>query len=125
MSTFVSPPPEDKVEHVRLLLELADDPTHVATTMDGPTGLAFIVPDELGTRYLAALYDRRKAAEAADKAETSADDAEVGQEQLDVAEDTGDESPEVQADETTTPKRRGRPPGSKNKATTDSTDQGA
>jgi hypothetical protein len=52
---LVSPLPKDKMEHLRLLLDLADDVNHVQTTMDGPTGLAFIVPDELAERYVAAL----------------------------------------------------------------------
>lgn len=110
MSALVSPPPDDKVEHVNLLLSLADDPTHVLTTMDGPTGLAFIVPDELATRYLAALYDKRKEAKAAESDDT--DDADITDEASD---DVDGES----TDETPAPKRRGRPPGSKNKVTTD------
>ena len=52
---LVSPLPKDKMEHLRLLLEIADDVNHVQTTMDGPTGLAFIVPDELAERYLKVL----------------------------------------------------------------------
>lgn len=34
-----------------LLLDLADNPHDVATTMDGPDGLSFIVPDELYEKY--------------------------------------------------------------------------
>jgi hypothetical protein len=52
---FVSPLPGDKLAHLQLLLELADDPNDVQTTMDGPTGLAFYVPDELADRYLKAM----------------------------------------------------------------------
>jgi hypothetical protein len=52
---FISPLPVDKIAHLQLLLELAEDVNDVQTTMDGPTGLAFNVPDELAERYLAAL----------------------------------------------------------------------
>lgn len=49
---LISPEPADKTEHVKLLLGLADEVHHVQTTMDGPTGLAFVVPE-----YLADLYE--------------------------------------------------------------------
>jgi hypothetical protein len=52
---FISPPVEDKIQHLRLLLGLAEDPNHVQTTMDGPTGLAFHVPDYLAELYVKAL----------------------------------------------------------------------
>jgi hypothetical protein len=52
---FISPPVEDKIEHLRLLLGLAEDPNHVQTTMDGPTGLAFYIPEYLAELYVKAL----------------------------------------------------------------------
>jgi len=52
---FISPPVEDKIEHLQLLLGLAEDPNHVQTTMDGPTGLAFHVPDYLAELYVKAM----------------------------------------------------------------------
>lgn len=52
---LISPPPDDKTEHLRLLLGLADDVNHVQTTMDGPTGLAFVVPEYLAEQYEKAL----------------------------------------------------------------------
>lgn len=63
---LISPDREDKTEHLRLLLGLADDVNHVQTTMDGPTGLAFVVPE-----YLAELYEKALAHKA------KGDDAEA------------------------------------------------
>jgi len=53
--TLISPEPADKTEHVKLLLGLAADVNHVQTTMDGPTGLAFVVPEYLAELYVKAL----------------------------------------------------------------------
>jgi len=50
---IISPSHEDKTEHAKLLLGLAESPDDVQTTMDGPTGLAFVVP-----AYLHALYEK-------------------------------------------------------------------
>lgn len=52
---LISPAHEDKTEHVKLLLGLAEDVNDVQTTMDGPTGLAFVVPEYLHKLYLKAL----------------------------------------------------------------------
>lgn len=52
---LISPDPAVKTEHLKLLLGLADDVNHVQTTMDGPTGLAFVVPDYLAEQYEKAL----------------------------------------------------------------------
>lgn len=72
-------------EVAKLLLKLADDPMDVATTADGPDGVSFVVPDELHDKYLDAL-------------------------------EGVDQTPAETADEgSPAPKRRGRPPGSKNK----------
>lgn len=75
-------------EVAKLLLSLADDPNQVDVTMDGPGGVSFIVPDELYEKYLADSVP----------APTS-----VGALTEEV-EETQDK-----------PKRRGRPPGSRNK----------
>lgn len=101
----VSPRPEDVEAHARILLEEAGDYPHlVQTTMDGPNGVMFIVPDDLADRYL----------------------ARIGQDSTDVYVQAGeDESGYEEApDETPAPaKRRGRQPGSKNKPkTTDGAD---
>ncbi len=86
---------------VQHLLELADDPRDVATTSDGPDGVSFVVPDELYDRYLNDVdYDRH-----ANAANVDAD------------EEVDSKSPAVGVvDEgAPAPKRRGRPPGSKNR----------
>jgi hypothetical protein len=71
------------------LLQLADNPGQVATTADGPAGVSFVVPDDLYDRYI------------------GADDAPT-------------EAPAATTDESVVaPKRRGRPPGSKNKPKTE------
>lgn len=67
------------------LLELVDDPHIIATTADGPDGVSFIVPDD--------LYDKYVGAEEA----TEQTPAETTDEGLPAS------------------RRRGRPPGSKNK----------
>lgn len=69
----------------KLLLSLTDDPRDIATTAEGPDGVSFVVPDELHDKYLDALEDVDKAP------------AEIADEGAPA------------------PKRRGRPPGSKNK----------
>lgn len=76
----------------KALLILADDPHHVQTTMDGPAGVSFVVPD-----YLHDLYVRMQQAPG--------------------PEDVEDEVPadDADAETATAPKRRGRPPGSKNR----------
>lgn len=59
---LISPAHEDKTEHARLLLGLAENPDDVQTTMDGPTGLAFVVP-----AYLEALYQKALAFQAGEE----------------------------------------------------------
>lgn len=51
---MVSPAPgEDAGEIARLLLAIADkDVHHVQSTMDGPSGVAFIVPDWIAEEYV-------------------------------------------------------------------------
>lgn len=79
------------------LLELADDPNEVATTMDGPDGISFVVSDSLYQQYVGGDQDN--------------DDADVL-------------AAEVVDEETVpAPKRRGRPPGSKNKPKTAETEE--
>lgn len=65
-----------------LLLELADQVHHVQSSMDGPGGLMFIVPDELHDRYVALRYG--------------------------TTEESADEAPAEEV--APAPKRRGRPP---------------
>lgn len=64
----ISPDPADKMRHLELLLGLADDVNHVQTTMDGPTGLAFVVPE-----YLAAQYEEALALMAGEDSEEQSD----------------------------------------------------
>lgn len=100
----ISPRPEDVEAHARILLEEAGDYPHlVQTTMDGPTGLMFIVPDDLADRYLARIGQ--------DSTEqfVQAGEAESGYE-------------DVPADTPAPAKRRGRQPGSKNKPKIQTTD---
>jgi len=100
---IVSPLPHQVEEHARILLEEAGDYPHlVATTMDGPTGLAFIVPDDIAERYLARIHGKQTVKPKAEPAEATQDDPGL------------EETPEEVA---VPAKRRGRPPGSKNKAT--------
>jgi hypothetical protein len=80
-----------------LLLKHADDVNHVQTAMDGPTGLMFIVPDDLHDRYLAARYGASTL--------TPETEAEVEDDSAD-EEDVEEEVEEVAP----APKRRGRPP---------------
>lgn len=69
----------------KLLLKLAADPHEIGTTAEGPDGVSFVVSNELHDKYLDAL-------------------------------EGADEAPAEVADGVPpTPKRRGRPPGSKNK----------
>lgn len=87
----VCPRPEDIEAHARILLEEAGVDVHlVQTTMDGPTGLMFIVPDDLADRYLARIGH--------------------GDAVADVPADEVVETPEIAV-----APRRGRKPGSKNK----------
>lgn len=51
MAVVTPPQGEDPGVVAAVLLDLADDPSDVKTTMDGPLGLAFIVPDELAEKW--------------------------------------------------------------------------
>lgn len=78
------------------LLELAEDPNEVATTMEGPDSISFIIPDDLYDAYM----------DADDEASTDVPAAQV-----------------VDEETVPAPKRRGRPPGSKNKPKTAETEE--
>lgn len=53
MTQMISPEPGDDVPAwMAAMLAMALDPLHVQTTMDGPRGLAVVVPDELAERWL-------------------------------------------------------------------------
>ena len=86
-ATVVSPAGEEKVT-LRLLLDLADKPRHVKIDNDVPG--SYLVPEYLAEKYQATLSG-------------SPDPVE---------EELGEESTE---ESTPAPKRRGRPPGSRNK----------
>lgn len=75
-------------EVAKQLLLLADDANQVATTMDGPDGVSFVVPDELYDKYLT------DSVPAPTSVGALADEDKKTEDQ---------------------PKRRGRPPGSRNK----------
>jgi hypothetical protein len=87
-----SPPPGEEEGYARTLLQAAgDQPWKIHSTMDGPTGLAFLVYDEL----------------VAEKANRLLFPAEDPDEILDR---------EQEAFEQAVPKRRGRPPKKKSEA---------
>lgn len=69
----------------RRLLDLADDPHQIGTSAEGPDGVTFVVPDDLYEKYMS--DDKEKAIEVTDSEEPAEEK----------------------------PKRRGRPPGSRNK----------
>jgi hypothetical protein len=104
MSALVSPSAGEEEEVARMLLAHAGDDVHlVQSTMDGPNGLAFIVPDHIAQKYLDErypVYDEGKAPED----EESNEDSETEEKPAPV-------------------KRRGRPPGSKNKVTDNGKDK--
>lgn len=71
----------------RRLLDLADDPHVVTTTAEGPDGVSFVVPDDLYDKYMNSGTEK-----------------------------VSDQTPAAgNGEELPAPKRRGRPPGSKNK----------
>jgi hypothetical protein len=51
MALVTPPQGEDPGVVAAVLLDLADDPSDVRTTMDGPLGLAFVVPDPLAQKW--------------------------------------------------------------------------
>jgi len=83
---MVVPAKGDEEKVAKLLLGLADNVHDVQSTMDGPAGVAFVVPDYLAEKY--------------DKASDQSDDV------LSAESDDEAESP--------APKKRGRPKGSTN-----------
>lgn len=95
----IHPERHEAADTAKVLLGLANDPREVRSTMDGTYGVAFTVP-----HWLADAYDEAMA--------------------IPVEDDEDDEPPSEPepADDAPKPKRRGRPPGSRNK-TTDSADQ--
>lgn len=102
-AVMIHPERHEAADVAKLLLGLADDPSQVQSTMDGAHGTAFVVP-----AWLADLY-----------AEATAIPLDDGDDEAEEVDDTTEEPVEEEAP---VPKRRGRPPGSKNK-TTDSADQ--
>ena len=70
----------------RRLLDLADDPHQIGTSAEGPDGVTFVVPDDLYEKYMS-------------------DDKDQVAVEVTESEEPAEEKP----------KRRGRPPGSRNK----------
>lgn len=98
MTAFVVPPRGEEEKYAQLLLELAGERVHeVQTTMDGPHGVAFHVPEALADAFNEALHSKKD------------EDSEESEDSEDAGED-GDDASEPEK-----PKRRGRPAGSKNK----------
>lgn len=86
---FISPEAGTPTENAKLLLALAEDVNHVQTTMDGPNGVAFVVPEYLAKLYAEALVHME------------AEDAQAGEEE---------EPAEPEAEESEPAKRKpGRP----------------
>lgn len=86
---MIVPAKGESKQTAKLLLELADDVHDVHTTMEGPDGMSFVVSDELHDRFVAATTEPVPPHDP--PAASGADDGAPA------------------------PKRRGRPPGSKNK----------